>query len=320
MLPPLQKKLSIHLLMLLLGLFQSVLAQSVLAQSVLAQQSVDLAGIPEVASPRYNSNSGPRVVIDAGHNNFHTSEGRYRPFAAVLEADGYRVSSWPGPFTAAALQAADVLIIANALSAQQAADWNAAPASAFTAVEIRQLAEWVRGGGSLMLIADHMPFPAAAAQLARAFGFIFYDGYLLDKSRRQQQGYVTFSRADGSLRAHPIVDGSGDKPAIDSVTTFLGQAFLAPSPAQPLLSLGQQHYLYFPRQAGKISDQTTNISAETWLQGATLEYGQGRLAVFGEAAAFTAQTSSDGNKVGMNHPLGKNNAAFLLNTLSWLQP
>lgn len=310
MLPPLQKKRSILAPILLL----------VLAWPTLAQQSADLAGISELASPRYGNKGGPRVAIDAGHNNFHTSAGRYRPFARLLEADGYRVSTWPGPFSAAALQATEILIIANALSAQQAADWSATAASAFTAVEIDQLTKWVRGGGSLMLIADHMPFPAAAAQLARAFGFIFYDGYLLDKGRQQQQGYITFSRAEGSLRAHPIVDGSGDNPAIDTVTTFLGQAFLAPPKAQALLSLGQQHYLYFPRQPGKISDQTVNISAETWLQGATLEYGRGRLAVFGEAAAFTAQTKSNGDKMGMNHPLGKNNATFLLNTLSWLHP
>jgi hypothetical protein len=237
-----------------------------------------------------------------------------------LEADGYRVSSWQHQFSSAALKEVDVLVIANALSAAQAANWAAPPASAFTAAEINELSNWVNNGGSLLLIADHMPFPAAAAELARTFGFLLYDGYLLDKTRKEQQGLVTFSLQDGSLQAHPIVDGVDGRAGIDSVTTFLGQAFLAPHQAQALLELGRRHYLFFPQVPGKIGKKTTQISAETWLQGATLEFGKGRLAVFGEAAAFTAQTNSSGNKVGMNHSLGQNNAAFLLNTLYWLHP
>jgi hypothetical protein len=290
----------------------------ILAQPVFSEQAADLAGIPEIAAPTYDSNSGPRVAIDAAHHNFHTGDGRYRPFAAVLEADGYRVSSWQHAFSGDALQAVDVLVVANALPASQASNWAAAPASAFTKTEIDELSNWVSSGGSLLLIADHMPFPAAAAALARSFGFIFYDGYVLDQTRQQQQGQVTFKLSEGSLQAHPIVSGSGDRPALEFVTTFLGQAFLPPPQAQALLTLGQQHYLYFPEEPGKISATTTHISVETWLQGATLKFGKGRVAVFGEAAAFTAQTNSSGNKVGMNHPLGVNNASFLLNTLHWL--
>ncbi len=292
----------------------------VLAQAAVAEQQADLSGIPEITAPTYSANAGPRVAIDAAHHNFHTADSRYRPFAALLTADGYRVSSWQQQFSHAALKDVDVLVITNALPAAQARNWSAPPASAFTAAEIKELSSWVENGGALLLIADHMPFPAAAAELARAFGFLFYDGYLLDKTRKEQQGLVTFRVEDGSLQAHPIVDGANGRASISSVTTFLGQAFLAPPEAQALLELGQRHFLFFPQVPGKIGKKTTQISAETWLQGATLEYGKGRLAVFGEAAAFTAQTNSKGNKVGMNHALGQNNAAFLLNTLYWLYP
>ncbi len=292
----------------------------ILAVNSYALQAPDLEGVPVVEQPRYAQGRGPRVVVDAAHHNFHTIDGRYAPFAALLRADGFQVSSLTQALSAQVLAAVDILVIANALHASAASDWSAPPQSAFTDAEISAVQQWVESGGALLLIADHQPFPAAAAKLARAFGFAFYNGYVLDTSKQQNKGFVSYTLAEGSLLAHPILNAQQGREPIASVTLFMGQGLLAPEAAQPLLQLQPRHEIFFPAVAGKITAETTHISADGWLQGATLATGKGRIAVFGEAAAFTAQTTNNGNRVGINHPLGENNPWFLLNTLYWLYP
>ena len=138
-------------------------------------------------------------------------------------------------------------------------------------VKLRPCPVGVRGGGALLFIADHQPFPAAAAALAREFGFLFYNGYVLNPSLEANQGWITFTRAAGTLHPHPIVSARGA--AIDSVTLFMGQAFLAPPEARPLLELDRSHYLFLPGPDRKIGNGTPRITVERWLQGATLEWG-----------------------------------------------
>jgi hypothetical protein len=80
--------------------------------------------------------------------------------------------------------------------------------------------------------------------------------------------------------------------------------------------------VYFPYEAGKFTRTTPAESARGLLQGAVLRHGQGRVAVFGEAAMFSAQTQVLGDQVigrmGMNDPEASQNAQFVLNVLHWL--
>lgn len=62
-----------------------------------AQQVADLKYAPALPRPAYESGKGPRVVIHAAHHNFHTADGRYRPFADLLRRDGYRVEGIDKP-------------------------------------------------------------------------------------------------------------------------------------------------------------------------------------------------------------------------------
>ena len=49
------------------------------------------------------------------------------------------------------------------------------------------------------------------------------------------------------------------------------------------------------------------------------EYGKGRVAVFGEAAMFSAQLAGPERRpVGMNKPEAPQNPQFLLNLIHWL--
>ena len=80
--------------------------------------------------------------------------------------------------------------------------------------------------------------------------------------------------------------------------------------------------VFFPHQASVFTKPTPAESARGLLQGAVLRHGQGRVAVFGEAAMFTAQTQVLGEQVvmrmGMNDPEAPQNAQFVLNVLHWL--
>jgi len=52
--------------------------------------------------------------------------------------------------------------------------------SAFTEDEIDALVDWVENGGSMLLIADHFPFPGAVEALVARFGFQVDNGYNFD--------------------------------------------------------------------------------------------------------------------------------------------
>jgi len=289
----------------------------ILCSSAQAQQMGDPNFNPRIDDPAYPEGKGPIVLIDGAHNNFHTAEGRYRPFAELLAKDGYRVTPIAGVFTSESLQKGDVLVIANALHKSNIESWTLPTPSAFTEKEISAVEKWVRDGGALLLIADHMPFPGAAKDLAATFGFRFNNGFAFapDESR---QG-TRFSREDGSLKDHPITRGSVPDEKIDSVVTFTGQAFQGPAQAKPLLVFGKSSYSLMPHRAWEFNEDTPKISVEGWFQGAVRTYGKGRVAVFGEAAAFTAQLSGpEKAKIGMNNPDAKQNCQFVLNVMHWL--
>jgi len=270
-------------------------------------QRADLEfALPGTGPAAFALGAGPRVVVDEAHHNFHTAGGRYAAFAALLRRDGYRVEPSVMQFSAAALDDVDVLVVANALGEVNVSNWSRPVASAFSPAEVAAVETWVRGGGRLLLVADHMPMPGAAAELAAAFGVRFHDGYAFGSKAR---GPLTFRPGAG------LAEAAG----VPHVTTFTGQAFdLEPGvAATPLLTFSEGAYQLFPDRAGRLDEATPRADAAGLHQGALLRHGRGRVAVFGEAAAFTAQRSGD-RPMGMNHPSATHNARFALNVLAWL--
>lgn len=275
---------------------------------------------PAVAAPQFAPDTGPRVLVDAAHGNFHTINGRFAAFAALLRADGYRVTSAGQPITPELLATADVFVIANAVKGGEDSQWVLPTPPAFEPAEAAALAAWVHAGGSLLLIADHMPFPGSTANLADAFGIVFLNGYA--KKSASEGGTLIYTRAGGLAADHPIVRGRNAAEEIAAIKAFTGQAFRAVVPVAPLLRLPEDWAVYFPYEAGQFTGTTPFESARGLLQGAVLRHGQGRVAVFGEAAMFTAQTQILGDTVvhrmGMNDPEASQNAQFVLNVLHWL--
>jgi hypothetical protein len=287
-------------------------------------QRADPGFVPRVERPVHAAGSGPRVLIDQAHGNFHRNPGRYQPFAELLEADGYRIGALTTPFTADSLAAADLLVIANALAERNLEDWSLPTPSAFSPEEVAAVRQWVDGGGALLLIADHMPFPGAAGDLAAAFGVEWRNGFAFPAGPGSGGG-LDFTRAGGGLRPHPITDGTDPGERVDSVRSFTGSAFRAApgSPAadalQPLLVLPPATESFEPATAWEFDDATPRVPVGGWSQGAVLEIGSGRAAFFGEAAMFSAQLAGP-NKVpvGMNAPGAEGNARLLRNLVRWL--
>jgi len=278
------------------------------------QQATDPSFKPGVAHPQYRDNRGPVVMIDDAHGNIHTDSGGYAPFAEVLRADGHRVVPFTTPITVRALKGGRVLVIANALSKRTAHDWNAPPESAFTDEEIATLRGWIREGGALLLVADHMPAPGSIDRLATAFGVRWSNGYAQDP---RSGGLMQFTRSEGSLADHSITRGRSESERIDSVMTFAGSAFQS-GEARPLLTFTAEAVSWIPEDARRLVAGSPSIGVKGWQQGAVLQYGKGRVAFFGEAAMFTAQTVEQGGRMGMSNPRALQNEQFLLNVMHWL--
>lgn len=279
---------------------------------------------PHLGPPTFARGAGPVVVIDAAHQNFHTASGRYRPFAKLLENDGFRIASNAAPFSAESLKDARVLVIANALNAAhtQQPNWKLPALSAFTDVEIAAVAAWVKGGGSLLLIADHMPFAGDAAALAGAVGLRAMNSFALLGAADPRTGDypIVFRRSDGTLRAHAITNGRNAAERIDSVESFTGSAFaFASRGGSGLMALPAATKVRMPAVAWQFDDSTRTVSGTGLLQGAVIAYGKGRVAMFGEAAMFTAQRKGVASiAMGMNAERAAQNPQFILNVMHWL--
>ena len=272
----------------------------------------------EVNDPAFARDEGPHLAIDEGHYNYHTGEGRFAPFAQLLRNDGFHVTGLAAPISEEALEDVDILVVSNALNKQNKEHWTLPTPSAFTSGEIATLKSWVDDGGALLLIADHFPFPGAAADVAQAFGFTFQNSFVFRDPAIDK--FDVFTREDGSLRGHIITRGRNSKESIRTVVTFTGSALQAPPTARPLIVLPDEYIALLPEAAWEFDENTPRLAAAGYLQGAVMQSGEGRVAIFGEAGMFTAQKMSDDDKtlLGFNIPEAAQNKQFILNLVRWL--
>jgi hypothetical protein len=283
---------------------------------IFAQQVADKSFDPEILNPEYETGQGPLILLDEAHYNFHTLEGRYSAFGKVLAKDGYRIISNENDFDSEGLKQCRILVIANALHESDQQEWITPTPSAFSANEIKIVNQWVRNGGRLFLIADHMPFPGAAYDLAQSFGFEMNNGFAFTKSGKLPD---IFSRKNQMLKDNVISNGRDANEKVEIVATFTGQGFKIPVEAISILTFDEKYFSLMPDTAWVFDDSTKKIPLENLSQGAYLEHGKGRVVVFGEAAVFTAQVSGpQKQKMGMNAKEAKENVQLLLNIIHWL--
>ena len=187
-----------------------------------------------VATPAYRD-AGPVVLYDEGHLNTHKTTAGYKPLADMLRSDGYAVRTTTQPFTVEQLRVASVLVLALAQGNNPTND-----SAAYSDAETAAIADWVRGGGSLLLVSDHWPFAMAARSLAKRFDVDLGGGFAEDpKYHEPARGtsHIVFSEENGLLREHPITRGRSEAERVRRVLTFTGTALKGPAGAVSFLLL-----------------------------------------------------------------------------------
>ena len=288
------------------------------------RQKADSSFDTKVARPAYNSEH-PKVLFDEAHRNIHTASGLYKPFINLITNDGYQVARNKEPFSQKTLDGYSVLVIANALGANESND-----NSAFSDEESDAVRDWVREGGSLLLITDHAPTGAAAENLAKRFGVEMSKGMTEDSLNHDNSSgdtsQLVFTRGNGLLLEHPVTQGRDASEKINKVMSFTGQSLKAPENSTAFLRLGDSAQNRGASIKVEKSGGDTRVlinygelePATGYAQAVALQFGRGRVVVLGEAAMLTAQLDGKTNQpFGMNVQ-GIDNRQLALNIMHWL--
>jgi hypothetical protein len=285
------------------------------------QQAPQAGG--QMADPNFNAKvdqpaykkSGPKVLFDEAHNNFHTAGGRYKPFADLITNDGFQVVPNKQTFSLATLKGYKILVISNALGAARMNDANAKN-SAFTEEESGAVRDWVKAGGSLLLIADHAPMGSANESLSKRFGVEMSKMFTADEQNfdkeSQNPGFIVYTRDTGRLADHAVTRGRNTSEQVNRIMTFTGQSLKGPASATAFLKLADTAMDLMPGQNAK------PVSAAGRAQGIAMKFGKGRVIVMGEAGMLSAQVVGPQRMpFGMNRP-GIDNRQLALNIMHWL--
>lgn len=287
----------------------------ILGTLVKSQQIPDTTFIPKIEFKTFEDDLGPVICIDSAHNNLHTLSVSFAPFARLMRADGFRLKDNPEVIKSKnTLKECDIYAIINPLHGSNIGNWQLPNPSAFTEVEINEIESWVKKGGRLFLVADHMPFAGAADQLANIFGFKFSNGFANLSKEGNQPDY--FSLDNGRLVSQEFFDDT-----FNSIISFTGSAFTYPDEAEIIMKFKKGDVSLEPEIAWQFTDTTKTISLEGYAQGAVLNYGSGKVAVFGEAAMFTAQKVTNQNgtfSVGFTSRIAPNNQLFAVYLMEYL--
>ncbi len=288
------------------------------------RQKADQDFDTKVTHPTFDSNH-PKVLFDETHRNIHTPGGLYKPFADLITNDGYHITRNKELFSQKILEGYDILIVANALGANESND-----NSAFSENECDAVRDWVQSSGSLLLITDHAPTGSAAENLAKRFGVEMSKGMTEDSTNYDHSSDDTsqliFTRENGLLLEHPITQGRDESERVNKVMTFTGQSLKAPENSAVFLKLGESAQ----NRAASIKVEKSGgdtrvlinygepVPATGYAQAVALQFGDGRVVVLGEAAMLTAQLDGKTNlPFGMNLA-GIDNRQLALNIMHWL--
>ena len=194
-----------------------------------AQMYNDTTFDSKVLRPAYKKNKGPRILIDAGHNNFTAKWGLIQPFIDLSTSDGYNPIIDSLPFTKNYLSKFDIILITPALPFVFGTKKEVGNLITFTKDEMDQLHAWVSEGGSLIMLSEHPPIDEAMTPLLNKFGISSSVGMVSDSLHYDTSYGLTYvvqhTKENGSLSAkHPVLDGNTSGEKINKLATFGGSS------------------------------------------------------------------------------------------------
>lgn len=300
----------------------------VVAAGVAAVRFAAGAPGPEFAGrlePPMWGQDGPAVLIDASHWNDGTRATRLRGLAGLLTADGYVLLPDGNATRAETLSAARIGVIVNPLGVpgvlRVAADRVGLGGLAFfdddglILQELETTVQWVENGGSLLVAADESPRARGSQALAARFGVTMRGRPVVDVGHAEPSspGWLVFSRENGLVGAHPVVDGIGGLPPVNRVVVFGAQALDVPAGAVALLRLGPS-----ATEVARAGDPpTTGTPVEGRAVAVALSRGRGRVVVLGDSHLLTNDPAPGGVATGLEWP-STNNTRFVRAVFAWL--
>ena len=286
--------------------------------SAFSQQVVDSLFTIDVKEPAYQLIDSPLIILDEAHNNGSKLSTSFKPTSKILVKDGYTVKSNSEQISTHLLKRVDILVIIDALAIENVDHWKLPNPSAFSESEIETIHTWVEKGGSLLLVADHMPFAGASKKLAAAFGVKFFNGFAIDTVGWD---LTKFNRDENTLQNHPVTEGKNADEQVNEISTYFGQCFTTSNNGlEPIMVFNDENIVnYSPMVAWRFNRNTDTFAAKGYFQGIIGAYGNGRLAVLGDSSIILAHIIGENERqIGINSIETKDNLQFTLNLFHWL--
>lgn len=269
----------------------------------------------------------PVILFDRGHNNYMYDESD-QVIDKFLLRHGFIVRHHRTRINEGIPEGVDVYHTSNALAPENVDNWSLPTPSAFTPDEIRVLVDWVRNGGSLLLAIEHMPFGGSYDELAAALGIEVSNGFAVNRSLLHDYspenvsaaGYLLFLRNNGSMAAHPVINGQVPYGQIKHLATATGSAFRLPPKSTSLITLGSDIISLEPENSWVFTDETPRLSVAGWSQAGIMEIGDGRVAVLGDNFLVSAPEYLEPPYIAdeTEAESGAHNHQFTLNLYRWL--
>ena len=272
-----------------------------------------------VSRPKYKKQSGPNILIDAGHHNFIVEMGLIKPFVDLSDNDGYKTNIDSGVFTADYLAKYQILLISPAMPFKFGSKKEVTTEITFTNQELTTLKNWVLGGGSLVILSEHAPIDKSMTPVLNTFGIqssigAVYDSVNCDTTVKVSyfETILKFTNSNKLLnKNHPLIKGRNNHEVVSNIETYTGCA-LSGSNYTNIFKLSSTSGV---RKWNGISPSGGGDS-----QCLAGSFGKGKIVALGDCNGFTAMyVNSGGKKLLAGMQVDQYDwKQFVLNTLHWL--
>ena len=152
--------------------------------------------------------------------------------------------------------------------------------------------------------------------LTTRLGVELHDGLVVDlgNSEPRTPDRLVFSRENGLIGQHPIVDGDGRYPAVNRVVSVGGPALAGPPGSVVLLRLSPSA-VEVPRLGVSPAD---GVPVPGLARAVAFERGRGRVVVVADTSLLTALVDDDGQPYGPRRRGQSDNDRFARGVMRWL--